>query len=242
MLESFCVAANVKTFLRRPDCPSTLRECQAILEQCWSGQDGMDGAFAKELRMLIPDEIPGRKDHDAFAWGKQRPLSKAVLAALASIDEELSTMIENWSRPNSVFYYEEHTIRGVRYTTRARSRRDSAVFFKPRASEHIVPGIIQEIFSVPIRHPQQSNATYSEEYFLVIQRHIATWRTDPFRKYQDFGASIWSNKLATELDVVLATTRICHSISRPWGEDAVVLKALDRVSFTPHDEGRALTR
>ncbi|KAH9928229.1 hypothetical protein B0H21DRAFT_700382, partial [Amylocystis lapponica] len=37
MMNSFCAAANIKVFLKRPDCPQILKECEFIVEECYGG-------------------------------------------------------------------------------------------------------------------------------------------------------------------------------------------------------------
>jgi hypothetical protein len=53
---------------------------------------------------------------------------------------------------------------------------------------------------------------------------------DILSDYAPFGASLWSDRLADQPDVVLATSPIRECIGRPWAPGVVVLKAMYRVS------------
>jgi hypothetical protein len=54
---------------------------------------------------------------------------------------------------------------------------------------------------------------------------------DPFPAYKDFGAGLWSDEYATDLEVVpLVGNIFCHAISMPWEDGVVVMKPLDKVN------------
>lgn len=230
MLESFCVAANIRGFLHRSDCPLAIRDCLPILEQCWA-QD-KSGTLKTDMRSLGFEDTEIKSQHRSeIRWETQKNLTADVACELHLKKEYLCAKIENWSTPTSAFFHRRHTIRGIQYTTRQTSRGDSAVFFQPMGSDNFVPGNIQEIFSVPVQCSTPEE--YREQTFLVIQRHLAmkeSYSADIFPNYIHFGASLWSDQLASKPDVVLATGRICHSIGRPWAAGSVVLKSLDWVS------------
>jgi hypothetical protein len=57
---------------------------------------------------------------------------------------------------------------------------------------------------------------------------------DPFRDYPDFGAKLWQRALKERPTVIPDWRPLCHAIFRPWSEDKVVMKPLDRVSQTSH--------
>jgi hypothetical protein len=232
MLESFCAAANFRGFLERPDCPPVLKESAKILGQC----TGKESAIMTEIRTLELDDNLNDMVRQASADPrKQRPLSERVHSQLHAMDEHLRKEINNWSLPNSAFFHERHTIGGTQYTTHNTLQRDSFVFFQPRDTDGIVPGLIQDIFSVPVQLLKLGKPSYFQHiFFLVIQRYLPlkTPRADdPFEEYEDSGFQLWSDKLADEPDVVLETQWICHSIQRTWAPGAMVMKPLDRVSI-----------
>jgi hypothetical protein len=231
MLETFCVAANIKRFLQRSDCPKVIQECKPILEQCW-GLDG-SGTLKADMRILGFEAVEAKvKRRIDIEWAKRSELSEAVFTKLQAMDEYLRSEIPAWSIPTRVFFHERHNVRGTQYATRKTSKPRSTVFFQPEGSHELVPGVIQEIFSVPIRQSASADE-YVDTYFLVIQRYLALEKPrsdNVLLGYTPFGASLWCDRLADAPEVVLATSPICECIGRPWAAGVVVLKPMDRVS------------
>jgi hypothetical protein len=168
MLKSFCAAANTRGFLNRPDCPPVLKESAKILERCGVHDRGV--AIVAEIRTLgfESDNIKELR-YSEIQWTKRTIFPERVRTAMRSIDDDLRTEIKGWPTPKNAFFHERHTIRGVQYTTYRSLKRDSCVFFLSKGTETLVPGVIQEIFSVmvPSSKPDKSDY-YTELYFLVI--------------------------------------------------------------------------
>jgi hypothetical protein len=222
MLMSFCAASNLRGFLHRSDCPPVLKSCATILENCVGKERGV--AIMTEIRALGPDTDEERQ-HSDIPWGKEEELSSPIREAIKSIDTNL---------PTSAFFHQRCTIRGTAFTTCTASKRDSRIFFQLPNSDEPVPGVISDIISIPVKLAEKADH-YKVLYYFVIRRHLPLSEeqhvADPFREYPDFGAQLWSDKLADEPEVVQANELICHSVGRPWATGVVVLKALNRVSF-----------
>ncbi|KAH7904023.1 hypothetical protein BJ138DRAFT_1019721 [Hygrophoropsis aurantiaca] len=229
MLESFCAASNVKAFIQQPECPSILKESSSLLEECWGQYN--KGTLMTDIRTLAGEQIPDKKlKRSEIAWNKQEQLSEELRSTLLAMHKELVYELPNWTCPDAAFFHPRHTICQLRYANQQTSKRDSTMFFKPLRSNFLVPGVIQEIFSVPIKHTKDD---YTEIYFLAIQKFKAcSSEDDPFEKYPDFGASIWSEELA-DLDIIPSSQTICHAIWQPWRKGTTVgttvMKPLDRV-------------
>jgi hypothetical protein len=68
--------------------------------------------------------------------------------------------------------------------------------------------------------------------FIAARKNLPTPEdvTDPFNQYRDFGAGLWRDEYADELNVfpVVGST-YCHAISMPWKAGMLVMKPLNRV-------------
>jgi hypothetical protein len=91
-------------------------------------------------------------------------------------------------------------------------------------SNTLVPGVIRLIFA---------SESLPGETFLAIHRYLPLSGNaihDPFLPYIDFGASIWSNDLDDEVDVVPTTQTIYHGCQREWSTDTLVMKPTNKAS------------
>jgi hypothetical protein len=220
MLNSFCAAANIKGYLQRSDCPPLLKRSIPIIEQCLD--HGRRVILAKNARTLLDNDEVKKLRHSDIDWSKQRPLDDSLFKAMKAY-------IGGESPPRDVFFHSRHDIRGRTYTTQRVSERNSNIFFQPERSEKLIPGIIQEIFAIPIACAQDQ---YTYDFYFAVQRLLPLEippLSDPFSQFPDFGAVLWSDKLENDLEIVSQTQLIQHSISRPWDRGVLVLKPLDRV-------------
>jgi hypothetical protein len=106
------------------------------------------------------------------------------------------------------------------------------VFFKSLQSDDFIPGIIRGIISV--QWPAKQEDQFEELFFIVIHELLPLGSNimDPFRDYPDFGANLWLKDLSDRPTVIPDWCPLCHAIFRPWDEETVVMKPLDRVSKT----------
>ena len=230
MLETFCAASNIKAFVRRPSCPPVLKTLAPLLETCWSGEKR--GTLMEDIRSLKLEDISVIKARDDINWKRIQPIEDDVRQALASISTQLRKRIPDWITPTRAFPHSHHTTRGATYSTAHASKRDSTVFFKDMQSDTFVPGIIRGIFSV--EWPTKEEDQFEELFFMIIHKFLPLGGNlvDPFREYPDFGANLWLKELNGRPTVIPSWRPLCHAIFRPWDEDTVVMKPLDRVSET----------
>lgn len=180
-----------------------------------------------DMRTALVDEDPVTKIHRCYVPDSaQKDLPTKILLVLEASYHRLCTQIHGWSTPDKASFHNRHTVRGIEYTTRTTSMRDSAIFFSPVDDNNLVPGFIQDIFSVPIR---RGSDTIAQHFFVVRRYHpLSAPFHNPFLLHADFGAELWSDKVAESVEVVPTSRQICHSIGRRWDNGILVLKPLDK--------------
>lgn len=156
-----------------------------------------------------------------------KPLDKAIRAAMMKeSDNDLRHELGNFHCPERVKFQDRVTIRDYEFTTYRTSESHGVVFFQAAAgSNSLVPGIVRAIFLVT----QDS----TEHIFLAIHRYFAAPRSlpNPFARYPDFGASLWSSETEKEITIVPGNRDIYHAIYRNWDYKIMVMKPLNRVSL-----------
>jgi hypothetical protein len=117
------------------------------------------------------------------------------------------------------------TIGGRLFATKNRSRHNAEVFFKPPGCEDLLPGVIGGINSI--------DDGDQEVFVLSIQlrKPAPACIINPFARYPDFGAQLWSTEFKEEIICIPATQPIFHSESRMWVSGVVVLKAITSVGL-----------
>lgn len=216
MLMTFCAAAKVKALMQHPEAPRIVRDANYVLQQC-CGTAGR-GTFATEISILDT----ATEETNALKWSVDSSpkevnppadIQRALIAA--SVGLEPNQKLEMFSRCN---------VLGIKYATRAVSRRDGSIFLKgPRQP---LPAVIEHIFAVPSKDGEK-------KYYIATRKHLPVPQgvLDPFPAYKDFGAGLWSDEYATDLEVVpLVGNIFCHAISMPWEDGVVVMKPLDKVN------------
>jgi hypothetical protein len=217
MLLTFCAAAKMKALLQQPGAPNVVKEASNILKRCC----GASGGEALEDNINIfhsvyqgGDEKTWNVDGSVKMEDAHAPIKRAL--AEAGIKMKPDAKLEMFA---------SCTISGVRYTTQAKANTNCNIFFSGSGG-HLVPGIIEHIFTIP-------SANDIQNYFFAARRNlpIPTNVTDPFQLYKDFGTGLWRDKHRTELDIFPVTeSTYCHAISMLWEDEIVVMKPLDRVS------------
>lgn len=125
---------------------------------------------------------------------------------------------------DGVNFQDRVTIYGREFTTYRTSKRHGVIFFQDTGSANsLVPGIVRAIFLI-----QDSE----EKLFLAVHRYLAppTSLPNPFARYPDFGANLWSSETQKEVTIVPGNRDIYHAIYRDWDHQILVMKPLTRVS------------
>lgn len=220
MLKTFCAGANLKALLQGDRCPSALKMAVPLLERKWdqgrrTGTIGelnnLGNSETRKVdngkRVLIPRKIYDNAFHIAFEEAS-RTLPRAQDVDFRSAQK-----------------HERVTIGGRLFATKNRFRRNAEVFFKPLDCEDLLPGVIAGITSIEDGD--------QEVFVLSIQprKPAPACIENPFARYPDFGAQLWSTEFDEEIVCIPATQPICHSESRMWVKGVVVLKAITSVGL-----------
>ena len=220
MLKTFCAGANLKALLQSDRCPSALKMAVPILERKW--EQGRRSGTIGELNNLENTET--RK----VDKGKRVLIPRKIYDNAFRIAFEEASRTLPCTQDADFRYAQKHervTIGGRLFALKNRSRSSAEVFFKPHDGDDLLPGVIAGITSIEDGD--------QEVFVLAIQpRKPAPAHTiDPFARYPDFGAQLWSTEFEEEITCISATQPICHSESRAWDTGVVVLKAITPVGL-----------
>ena len=220
MLKTFCAGANLKALLQGDRCPSALKMAVPLLERKWD-QDRRTGTIG-ELNNL------GNSDIRKIENGKQALIVRKIYDNVFRIAfEEVSRTLPRAQDVDfrSAQLHKRVTIGGRLFATENRSPRNAEVFFKPLDCEDLVPGVITGITSIE---------DGDQEIFVLSiypRKPAPACTKNPFARYPDFGAQLWSTEFEKEIITIPATQPICHSESRMWDTGIVVLKAITSVGL-----------
>lgn len=160
------------------------------------------------------------------AASKLKPLDEGIQAAMKRSESDLQGELGNFRCPERVIFQDRVTICGYEFMTYRTSESHGVIFFQEEAgSNSLVPGMVRAIFLVT----QDS----TEYIFLAIHRYLAPPKSlpNPFLRYPDFGASLWSSEITKDITIVPGSREIYHAIYRDWKPKILVMKALNRVSL-----------
>ena len=127
--------------------------------------------------------------------------------------------------PEKVNFQDRVTIRDHEFATYRTSENHGVIFFEDAAgASSLIPGVIRAIFLI-----RRDN---TEHIILAIHRYLEPSRSlpNPFARYPDFGAGLWSSEMHKEVTIVPGNRNIYHAIYRKWDDKLMVMKPLDRVS------------
>jgi len=230
MTQSFCAASSLRTFVQSARCPDMVAKCEPILNSIY-GQDTR-GTLMNDIRTLdnnmtdIPEEDNVSKwDYDE---AKLKPLDEETYKALVTF--AATKHADGWTYRKDALLHAQCRIRGLQYKRSTAGKRDSVIFFQPKADAPLVPGVIRQIFSLPQANP---DGIKMQGMLLAVQRYkplVTTERIrDPFTRFEDFGAGLWHNA-TDKVEIITPSQKICHAIRRRWDEGILVMRPLNRVS------------
>lgn len=167
-------------------------------------------------------ENPSQKGVKA-PTSKSKPLDGAVRAAMEKSERDLHHELGSFRCPKQADFQDRVTIRDHEFATYRTSESHGVLFFQEASDScALVPGMVRAIFLVT-----QDNTTH---IFLAVHRYLATSLPNPFARYPDFGAGLWSSETQKEVTIVPGNRRIYHAIYRDWDHKTLVMKPLNRVS------------
>lgn len=160
-----------------------------------------------------------------MAITKSKPQDDAIQAAIKKSEKDLQCELGFFYHPEQADFQDRVTINKHEFTTYRTSESHGVIFFQEAAGvSALVPGIVRAIFLK--RH---DSATH---IFLAVHRYLTPTASlpNPFARYPDFGASLWSSETQKEVTIVPGSRKICHAIYRDWDYKIMVMKPLNRVS------------
>jgi hypothetical protein len=220
MLKTFCAGANLKALLQGDSCPSALKIAVPLLERKWD--QGRRTGTIGELNNLGNSET------------RKVDSSKRIIIPRKMYDNAFHIAFEEASRTlpcakegdfRAAQKHERVAIGGRLFATKNRSRRNAEVFFRPLDCENLLPGVIAGITSIE---------DGDQEVFVLsiqLRKPAPEYIINPFARYPDFGAQLWSTEFEDEIMCIPATQPIFHSESCAWATGVVVLKAITSVGL-----------
>lgn len=162
---------------------------------------------------------------------KTEPLRADVQAALLEKESVWKARISGWTTPTQAIRHRRITFGGVDFASYTESRSQGSIFFRPDDHNALIPGRIQDIFTVETF----DDGARREDVLCVIKRHSGEPQRIPcapsmLSVFEDFGAQLWPSDLRDQIDIIPFTEVFYHSIGRPWSDNMVVLKPMNRVS------------
>jgi hypothetical protein len=226
MMKSFCEASNLRSILQNSGGWSDRLKICAPIFQKWFGDDHR-GTLMSDIHLIGSNISNTAEDSEPenFASQKLEILDTDIQDALLAQTKEPRYQHGKASVQKRI------THRGLQYSSYDNTRRDSIIFFQPKPGCSLVPGTIRKIFSIPLRDP--GNAVLTQSHFLAVHRYesIPDNIEDPFHRYPDFGASLWSENINKQVEIIDLSRKFCHGICRNWQQGILVLKPLDKVSL-----------
>jgi len=156
---------------------------------------------------------------------RSKPIDRDIQAAMEKSKKELELELGTFHCPEVADFQDRITICDHDFTTYRTSESHGVLFFQEASHvSSLVPGLVRAIFQVT-----HDRTAYT---FLAIHRYIAPGASllNPFTRYPDFGASIWSSETQREVTIVPVKRRIYHAIYRRWDYRLMVMKPLNKVS------------
>jgi hypothetical protein len=229
-MNSFCAAANLRTFVQSTRCPDMIGKCEPILKSVY-GEDTR-GTLMNDIRTLDRNINPISNEDTVtkidFDREKLRCLDVETYKALVAFVNTENGV--GWTPSKNVVLHNHYTIGGLQYRRSTSGKKNSTIFFQPEVGGPLVPGVIRQIFSLP-RVSTGGNETSG--ILLAVQRYKSIKDRgrihDPFSKFMDFGAGLW-DEATSEIEIIMPSQRICHAIWRKWEDKILVMRPLNRVS------------
>lgn len=166
------------------------------------------------LRPLPPD----------YSWGKLETIDPAIVFALKGAFPHLQSRIDNWTTPGKAIRLRHIKICNTDFTDYRTAGGHPVIFFQPIGTEEQIPGRIATILSVPVH----TGADYQELCFVVVQRFLPlSDGEDPFLSFPRFGVCVRTLNFSETLEIVPTWNRLLHAVYRKWGNEKIVLKAID---------------
>lgn len=229
MLESFCAAANFRAFLKRLDLPSSVRDVADAIEL----PRDVRATFLQSSRLDFGKSTLIKISQDEKARQKTSKLDRDVVEALQKVSASISAFTSHkWSPPLEAVKHGQVVLEGKSFSTEKTTNSMGLICI--RNGRTYVPGKLRDIISISYPDAEDS-CLLNVLYLFIVHQHLpaSSKISNPFLKYRDFGANLWSSDCYKRPSVVpvFPDTRFCHGILRKWDANHIVVKPLDRVSL-----------
>lgn len=219
MLESFCAAAQIKSFANRLKSP-IIHECSSMLQGCLAAETR--GTLNIDINRFTPfcnatpssDPLVSLLDDD-------------IVAALQRDTFILEQELPGWKLSKYGTLRSQLNLSGMTFSKFSANLRNSFVFYQADRHGNLQPGIIREVFTI-YSEDRLSQWTFIAAHPFIP--HIHAVDSPLFSEWNDFGATLFSTDYRPHVHIVPTTRQIVHAIRRRWSEGLQVLKSLDRVS------------
>ncbi|KAH9912870.1 uncharacterized protein B0H18DRAFT_960738 [Fomitopsis serialis] len=208
MLDTFCAAANIKSFVQQEACPDALQRLRPLMESLLK---------ADTRATVAGDEISN--------YLKFKELDKHYYEAMVSQQTAIKVDLPDWTPGRRAIMHNRYTFSGLTYSKYVEGKAGGIIFFQPRTGDAFIPGVIREIFAVAAL--DNSRPHLVGHMLLAVQRFQPRPPSvvDPFLAYPDFGASIWSRTTSRTMEIIPVVRELHHAIVQPWDDGTYVLKS-----------------
>lgn len=191
-----------------PSMPPILAECYKLFPSLAPFRDTVEDCLPTEQSL---------HQISALEWRKQMELDQEIHIVFDSLQNRLKMKFEGWKRPTHCFPLRSLLIDGVRYSDHLSKTPGNSLAFFRSSTGKFVPGKIRQIFWIPV---DAGGGRYIKAFFCAIHRYFplspSSKIRDPFYDYPSFKASLWSEELSHEVDVIESSEPIYPAIRQQW--------------------------
>ena len=227
MFAAFSAKSIMHATLQRLSGLDGWKDSITVTGRSFSAKKG--GTYMTEIRTLRQGDESHTDETSKVAKeanSRLKPLDEAIRVAMEKSESDLRHELGCFHCPEDVHFQDRVTIREHEFTTYRTSQSHGVIFFQDTpGTSALVPGMVRAIFLV------RQDST-SQHIFLAVHRFLApaTSLPNPFTRYPDFGAGLWSSETQKEVTIVPGNRCIYHAIYRDWDYKIMVMKPLNRVS------------
>lgn len=207
MMSTFCASANLHSFLNSDlSLPLALQQTLNAIKAEFSGDSN---AFIFNGHNVLDTEVDEPHDDNIFP--------KEVHEALAAYLGKEPTLLSKRGR-----LYKHIVHRGLRYSTRSHSMRDSFIMMKATNDEPLAAQI--EFIFTHLDLPKQFHAG-------VRRFQNSKLESDPYKAFPVFQGCLYSD-LYHDLEIIRFDTVWCHFAHYQYDADNILSVPLDRASVS----------
>ena len=226
MFAAYSANSFMKATIQQLSGSNGWKDSTAIKEQSFRVvKGGMYMAEKCTLRQRDESDIDGTSNTPQHAvTSRPKPLDETICAAMKESKRDLWHKLGRSYCLEGADFQNRVTIHGHEFETYCTSESHGVIFFQDAAGANsLAPGIIRAIFL--------ARQDGEEQIFLAVHRYLSppVSLPNPFTRYLDFSAGLWSSETCKEVTIVPGNRDIYHAIHRSWDYKILVMKPLNRV-------------